>query len=90
MGIGDRYVYTMEGIGEKARIYRLFRKNTIFRFFALSEYSATTQTTWKTDFWPKKGQKQGYSMIEKRNKRGNRERNRAFLFESRQERPRSL
>ena len=63
MGIGDRYVYTMEGIGEKACIYRLFRKNTIFRFFAFSEYSATTQTTWKTDFWPKKGQKQGYSLI---------------------------
>lgn len=90
MGIGDRYVYTMGGIGEKALIHGLFRKITTFIFFAFSEYSATTQTTWKTDFWPKKGQKQGYSLIQMRNKRGNRERNRAFLFESRQERPRSL
>lgn len=65
MGIGDRYVYTMEGIGEKARIYRLFRKFAISPFFAFSGYSATTQTTWKTDFWRKKSQKQGYSLIEK-------------------------
>lgn len=83
MGIGGGYVYTMEGIGEKAGIYRLFRKITIFRFFAFSEQTATTQTTWKTVFWPKKGQKQGYSLIRKRNKRENRENNRAFLFESR-------
>lgn len=65
MGIGDWYVYTMEGIGEKVRIYRHFRKFVISSFFTLSGYSATTHSTWKTDFWPKKRQKQGYSLIER-------------------------
>lgn len=32
MGIGDRYVYTMEVIGEKARIYRLFQKSRFTDF----------------------------------------------------------
>lgn len=63
MGIGDWYVYTMEGIGEKARNHQHFRKFEIFSFFAFSGYSATTQPTWQIDFWPKKGQKQGYSLI---------------------------
>ena len=63
MGIGDRYVYTMEGIGEKARNHGLLVKSVVSFFFAFSGYSAATQPTWQIDFWPKKEQKQGYSLI---------------------------
>ena len=65
MGIGDRYVYTMVGIGEKALVYGLLLKSTVSLFSAFLGQTATTLTTWKTDFWPKKGQKQGYSLIGK-------------------------
>ena len=50
MGIGDRYVYTMEGIGEKALIHGLLLKSTVSLFSAFLGQTATTQTTWKTDF----------------------------------------
>lgn len=59
MGIGGWYVYTMEGIGEKALVYGLLLKSVVSSFFAFSEQTATTQTTWQIDFWPKKEQKQG-------------------------------
>ena len=59
MGIGDRYVYTMEGIGEKALIHGLLLKSNVSSFFAFSEHVATTQPIWKTDFRPENGQKQG-------------------------------
>jgi len=45
----------MEGTGQKAHNHRHFRRFVIFSFFTLSGYSATTHSTWKTDFWPKKG-----------------------------------
>lgn len=37
MGIGGRYVYTMEEIGEKALAYGLLLKSTVFSFFTFSE-----------------------------------------------------
>lgn len=36
MGIGDRYVYTMEGIGEKALIHGFLLKPTVSLFSAFS------------------------------------------------------
>ena len=36
MGIGDWYVYTMEGIGEKTRINRLLLKSVVSLFFVFS------------------------------------------------------
>ena len=46
----EEYLYTMEGTGQKAHNHRHFRKFVIFSFFTLSGYSATTHSTWKTDF----------------------------------------
>ena len=65
MGIDGWYVYTMVGTGEKNLIHGLLLKSTVSLFSAFLGQTATTQTTWKTDFWPKKGQKQGYSLIGK-------------------------
>lgn len=37
MGIGGWYVYTMEGIGEKALVHGLLLKSVVSLFFAFSE-----------------------------------------------------
>lgn len=49
MGIGDRYVYTMEGTGRKPHIHRHFRKFIASSFFDVFEHVATTHPTNKTD-----------------------------------------
>ena len=65
MGIGDQYVYTIVGIGEKALIHGLLLKSVVSLFSAFSERNATTQTTWKTDYGAKNREKRGYSLIRK-------------------------
>ena len=52
----------IEGIGGKARIYRLFGKFKISRFFAISEYNATIPQPEKS-FFGLKMVKTGHSLI---------------------------
>ena len=89
MGIGGWYVYTMEGIGEKTCLWAFIE---IDRFLVFCVFGVDCNYTLnlKTGHGSKNGEKRGYSLIRKRNKCENRENNRTFLFESRQERPHSL
>lgn len=54
MGIGGGYVYTTEGIGEKALIHGLLLKSIVSLFSAFSGYNATIHPTRRIIFRPKR------------------------------------
>lgn len=54
MGIGGRYVYTMEEIGEKALAYGLLLKSTVFSFFYVFRVDCNYTDNLKNRFWGEK------------------------------------
>lgn len=63
MGIGGRYVYTMEEIGEKALAYGLLLKSTVFSFFYVFRVDCNYTDNLENQLWVEKWQKRGYSLV---------------------------
>ena len=59
MGISGRYVYTMEGIGEKVRIHGLLLKSDVFSFFCVFEVDCNYTDNLKNRSWGEKWAKTG-------------------------------